>query len=135
MNFEKLLTFDIVKFGKLAYFPNWKFMKFPEFQSLENSRILRIFSIWKTIKIPKIDKFWNCSSIQYSSPLAILPILVFALWYKLILILIIIFYFSDSRKFGLSTFEPSLISNSIRQPFENFTVQNFNPYPEINGNQ
>ena len=66
-------------------FLNWKNNKFPEFYTLKNLKYIKIFSIWKTIEIPKTRKFWNFLSIQYSALLAILPILIFALWYKWIL--------------------------------------------------
>ena len=39
LNFKNFLNFEIVKFGKLAYSPNWKFL---EFSKLE---IYKIFLI------------------------------------------------------------------------------------------
>ena len=62
-----------------------------------------MFLIWKIIKILKISKFWNCSSIRYSAPIAILPIFILPFDINFI------FYCSDTRKFGRSTFERSLI--------------------------
>ena len=66
----------------------------------------------------KIGKFWNCSSIRYSALLAILPIVIFPLWYKSIFI-------SYLSKFGCSTFERSLTLK-----FET-SLWNLNPYAII----
>ena len=55
------------------------------------------------MKIPKISKFWNCSSIRYSAPFAISPI------FKLPFDISFIFDCSNSRQFGRSTFARSLI--------------------------
>ena len=57
----------------------------------------------KIIKISKISKFWNCSSIRYSAPFAILPILISPFDINFIS------YYSDFRKFGRSKFSRSLI--------------------------
>ena len=62
-----------------------------------------MYLIWKIIKISKISKFWNCSSILYSAPFAILIILILHFNINLI------FYYSHSRKFSRSTFARSLI--------------------------
>ena len=51
-----------------------------------------MFLIWKIIKIPKINKFWNCSSIRYAA--------LFAISFSIVL---------TPRKFGRSTFARSLI--------------------------
>ena len=100
----KIWIFQIVKFQKFINFENWTISKnrlFPKSVNYRNFWILQMgnltnfqniptckinknqnFSISKTIKIPKLHKFWNFSSIQYSTPLTILPLLIFALWHK-----------------------------------------------------
>ena len=50
LNFEKIV-FQIRNFGN---FLNWKINKFPELYNLKNQKILRIFSVCKTIKFQKL---------------------------------------------------------------------------------
>ena len=59
--------------------------------------------MWKIIKILNIRNFWNHLSIRYSVPFAILPIFILPVDINFI------FYSSDSRKSGRSTFARSLI--------------------------
>ena len=63
---------------------NWKINKFIKFIQLGKPKFAS-----------KNGLFWNCSSLRYFTLLAILPILIFALWYKSIFS-ISISYFSDS---------------------------------------
>ena len=65
------------------------------------------------MQILKMTKFWDCSSIRYFASPVILPILIFSLFdineFQRFIFSIFIFYCSDSRMFGRSTFESSLI--------------------------
>ena len=114
LNFEISLIFQIEEFQIFDHFWNqsiiavWKMAKFPnykfrEFSELDICGIKIFFVIWKIIKMPKIIKFYNCSSIRYFAPFAILPIFILPFDINFI------FYYSDSCKFGRSTFERSLI--------------------------
>ena len=82
-NIQNLLIFKTVEFGKLASFANWKFVGF---SNLEIYEILLIekSTNFQDFTICKISQFWNCSFIWYSTPIAILPILILVLCYKLI---------------------------------------------------
>ena len=73
-NIWSLLNQSIIAIWKMANFPNYKFY---EFFKLDTFWILIFFLICKIIKIPKIRKFWNSSSIRYSAPFAILLIFKF----------------------------------------------------------
>ena len=114
-NLEGLEFFKFVIFGifvvffqieKFWNFPNSKMIKFPEFYSWENQQIFIIYSIWKAIQLPKIGKFFTCYSTRYSASLAVLPILIFALWYKLFILL--------THKLVRYTFERSFVNFQIR---------------------
>ena len=85
LKFCKLEILGIFKINNSWNFTHWKFLKFVKLPKLENYQIFRIFSIWKPKFGFKNCQFWNCWSIRFSAPLAISPILIFALWYKLIL--------------------------------------------------
>ena len=76
------------------------------------------------MKITKISKFWNFSSIRYFAPFAIWPIFI------LIFDINFIFYYSDSRKFGRSTFERSLIFKFEISAILKFYSSKFWPSPE-----
>ena len=57
----------------MTNFLNYEFWEFPKFDIFG---IKFFFLICPIIKIPKISKFWNCLSIRYSAPFAILPIFI-----------------------------------------------------------
>ena len=84
-----------------------------------------MFSIWKVMKILKISKFWNCSSIRYSAPFTILPIFILPFDINFI------FYCNDSRKFGPSTFALSLIFKFEISAILKFYSSKFWPSPKI----
>ena len=52
----------------------------------------------------KINKFWNCLSIRHSAPLGILPILLFALWYKWVVVNVLNNQMENDQYFEISKF-------------------------------
>ena len=66
-NFRTLIFFEFVNNRNLMIFENLKLLNF--FFNLENHNL-----------IPKIGKFWFCSSIWHSALFVISPILIFDLW-------------------------------------------------------
>ena len=77
----------------------------------------------KIKKIPRISKFWNCSSIWYSALFGILSIFILPFDINFIL------YYSDSRKFGRSKFARSLIFKFEIAAILQFYCSKFWPSP------
>ena len=102
---------------------NFANLKFWEFSKLDTFGIEIFLLIRKIIKIPKISKFWNYSSIRYSARFAIL--LIFILPFNINFII----YCSDSRKFGRSTFARSLIFKFKISAILRFYCSKFWPSP------
>ena len=118
--FDHFWNQSIIAISKMANFPNYKFR---EFSKLHIFGILIFFLIWKIIKIPKMIKFWNCSSIRYSAPFAILSIFLLPFDINFI------FYRGDPRKFGHSTFARSLIFKFGISAILKFYCSTFWPSP------
>ena len=128
-NFKNFLIFEIVKFVKWAYFPNWTFFQFSKLKINEIFLIGKLkdfqnFIVWEINKFSeffqcgKLSKFQKLTNFGIVSPFNIRHHSQFCLfsylsldmnWYRRFIFTIVIFYFSDSHKFGLSTFERSLI--------------------------
>ena len=118
LEFSKLKIFWNFPNSNFLVFLNRKFLSFLKLEIFRNFQIQIFWNCpnWKVnIFIRKIQfekpkfgcknwKFWNCSSIEYFALLAILPNLIFPLWYRFSQFL---FPVLVTRKFGRSTFERS----------------------------
>ena len=98
LNFRNLMILETVKFGKFLESSNWKLLEFFKLANFGNSWNFSNCKIDKFLDFFQFgkSKFGNIIIVYpFDIPLlAILPILIFALWYKSIFS-IFISYFSD----------------------------------------